>query len=325
MYRTISDHLKKSSNVLLASHIHPDGDAVSAALAMAAGLLYHGKQVTVYNEHPVPQAYTFLPKSEMFVNTIQDTSVFDTVIVLDCSKISRTGHLASAIASIPMLINIDHHCSNESFGHFRLVECDASASAEIVYRLLKEMAVPITTDIAYAIYTGIITDTASFSFTNSTSAAFAICGEMVEAGVDPQVVSKNVYITYSAERIQLMKMVLDTFVVSDNRKVSFMVVTREMIKKSGMLPENVGRVVNYAKHIENVKVSALALEEENHSRGLPANCSNFHVSLRSDGSVDVSKIALAFGGGGHNRASGFNIATTLEGVRETILGLADDI
>ncbi|MDY6905116.1 MAG: bifunctional oligoribonuclease/PAP phosphatase NrnA [Thermodesulfobacteriota bacterium] len=325
MYRTISNHLKGSRNVLVASHIHPDGDAVSAALAMAEGLLLLGKQVTLYNEHPVPQAYQFLANSDMFVNTLPDTGIFDTAIILDCSKISRTGQLAASIEAIPVVINIDHHCSNESFGDLRLVECEASASAEIVYRLLKAMGLPITTDIAYAIYTGIITDTASFSFTNATSAAFAICGEMVEAGVEPHVVSKNVYITYSAERIQLMKMVLETFVVSDNRKVSFMVVTRDMIEKSGMLPENVGRVVNYAKHIENVKVSALALEEENHNLGLPPNHSNFHVSLRSDGSVDVSKIAMAYGGGGHHRASGFNIADSIEGVKATILGMADEI
>ncbi|MDY6823945.1 MAG: DHH family phosphoesterase [Thermodesulfobacteriota bacterium] len=325
MYRTINDHLKNSSNVLLASHIHPDGDAVSAVLALAAGLTHFGKNVTLYNEHPVPQAYRFLPGSELFIDTVTDPERYDTAVVLDCSKISRTGHLAAFIASVPMVINIDHHCSNESFGDLRLVECEASASAEIVYRLLKEMNVPITTDIAYAIYTGIVTDTASFSFTNATSAAFTICGEMVDAGVEPYVVSKNVYITYSAERIKLMQMVLDTFVVSENQKVSFMMVTREMINKSGMLPENVGRVVNYAKHIENVKISALALEEENHTRGLPPKCSNFHVSLRSDGTVDVSRISMAFGGGGHNRASGFNITTTVDGVKQTILDLADEI
>ena len=101
--------------------------------------------------------------------------------------------------------------------------------------------------------------------------------------------------------------------------------TQEMIRKSGMHPDNVGRFVNYAKHIEGVKISALALEADNHLEGLPENHTRFHVSLRSDGTIDVSRIAASFGGGGHHRAAGFNLSTTLRGIRETILGLAEVI
>jgi phosphoesterase RecJ-like protein len=122
-----------------------------------------------------------------------------------------------------------------------------------------------------------------------------------------------------------MRMVLDTFALSDNRKVSFMMATQDMIRKSGMQPEHVGRFVNYAKHIEDVKISALALESDSRKQDLPENYTDFHVSLRSDGSIDVAEIAVAFGGGGHHRAAGFNLVATFQGIRETILGLADAI
>ncbi|MFZ5564664.1 MAG: DHH family phosphoesterase [Thermodesulfobacteriota bacterium] len=325
MYQTVSDHLKKIDTVLLASHTHPDGDAIGSLTALGAALLNMGKNVTLYNEHPVPAAYRFLPLSDCLVHAIPDPGKYEAAVILDCSKIERLGHLARTIGAVPLLINIDHHCSNDHFGGIQLVDCEACATAEIVYNLLKTMQADITREVAYGIYTGILTDTASFSFSNTQASAFAICGEMVNAGVDPQAVSKNVYITYSHERIRLMQMVLDTFALSPDGAVSVMLVTQEMIKKSGMKTENVGRVVNYAKHIENVRISALALEEENHNEDLPAGVSNFHVSLRSDGSVDVAKIAVGFGGGGHNKAAGFNITTTLSGVKETILGLANGL
>ncbi len=294
-------------------------------MALGNALKSLGKQVTLYNEHPVPPAYRFLPGSEAMVSTIESIEAYDVIVVLDCSKLDRIGTLSSRVGGIPV-VNIDHHVSNDNYGQYRIVEHTASATTEIIYRLVKRMmGITVTPEIAYPIYTGIITDTASFSFSNSTPTAFAICGEMVSAGVDPVEVAKKIYITYSSERIKFMRMVLDTFALSKNRKVSFMMATQEMIRKSGMQPEHVGRFVNYAKHIEDVKVSALALEADNHRPELPENHTDFHVSLRSDGSIDVSEIAVSFGGGGHHRAAGFNLTATFQGIRETILNLAEAI
>ncbi len=322
MYQKAAEALNNSQTLLLVSHIHPDGDAVGALTGLGSILLSAGKNVTMYNKHPVPPAYRFLPLSETVVDTVGELARFDTAVILDCSKIGRIGSLAAEIERIPNIINIDHHCTNENFGGIQLVDSQACATTEIIYRLIKQMGLPVTAAAAYGIYTGIITDTASFSFEHTTAASFKICGEMVEVGVDPQLVSKNVYITYSLERIQFMKMVLGSFTLSADKQISFMMGTQEMIRKSGMKSENVGRIVNYAKHIEGVKVAAMALEEEYRPPDLPENHLNFHVSLRSDGSIDVSKIAVMFGGGGHNSAAGFNITDTVQGVKETILGLS---
>jgi len=324
MYTEVVQQLEASHTILLASHIHPDGDAIGCLIALGAALESRGKKVTLFNEHRVPPAYRFLAGSETVVNDIPDISRYDLAVVLDCSKTERLGRIAGRLDGLP-LINIDHHCSNEYFGGVQLVECDASATAEIIYRLLRELDCTVTEEIAYGIYTGIVTDTASFSFSNTTPASLKICGEMIEAGVDPTLVYHHVYITYSPERIRFMQMVLDTFVTSADNKISFMMATQEMIRKSGMKPDNVGRIVNYAKHIENVQVSALALEEDDHDGRPPEAPSSFHISLRSDGAIDVAKIALGFGGGGHHRAAGFNITGTLQEVRETILGLAERI
>lgn len=324
MYQEISNQFQQTNNILIASHIHPDGDAIGAVVALGTALKSLGKQVTLYNEHPVPSAYRFLPGSDCLVSTVGSIDAYDVAVVLDCGKVERIGSLAAGLGDIPV-INIDHHISNDNFGRLRIVEHMASATAEIIYRLITRMGAEITREIAYSIYTGIITDTASFSHSNTTSAALAICGEMVDAGVNPVEVSRKIDITYSFERIKFMQMVLDTFTLSANRKVSFMMATQEMIRKSGMQPDHVGRFVNYAKHIENVKISALALESDNHNKELPEDYADFHVSLRSDGSIDVAKIAASFGGGGHHRAAGFNLAATFQGIRETILGLAEMI
>jgi phosphoesterase RecJ-like protein len=148
---------------------------------------------------------------------------------------------------------------------------------------------------------------------------------MVGLGVDPNFVANHVYITYSLSRIKLLNLVLDSIELSDNGKLSIMALTQEMLAKTGTKPEDIGRLINYARHIEDVRVAALIYESKNGNETLPEGKGNFHISLRSDGSVDVAKIAAEYGGGGHMTAAGFNITTTLKDVKARLLSLAVDL
>src|SRR6056297_742765 len=157
MYAAVARRLEEHQKYLLASHIHPDGDAIGSLIALGAALKNCGKTVTLYNEHEVPPAYRFLPGSQMIVRNVEHAESYDALIVLDCSKIERIGNLEESLGDISV-INIDHHCSNKNFGGIQIVEPEASATAEIIYRLVKAMGCEISNEIAYAIYTGIITD-----------------------------------------------------------------------------------------------------------------------------------------------------------------------
>ena len=320
----IIHELKSSQNILLATHANPDGDAVGSLIAMGLCLDSLNKEITMYNESPIPAVYRFLPSVNRVESIIEKKTIFNTAVVLDCGGIERIGKAAPSICQLPVIINIDHHATNTGFGNFRLIDSTACATAEIIYRIIKALGVPITKDMAVCMYTGILTDTGSFRFSNTNRAAFTICEEMVDRGVNPYHIAQRVYGTYSLGRIKLLNLALDSIEISLNGKLSLMTLTSEMLKETGTQPEDADGLINYARRIEDVKVAVL-IQESPDGGGAKNNSSRYHVSLRSDGSVDVATIASAFGGGGHESASGFNIESTLTKIKAHIFDLAEKL
>ncbi len=321
-------HLKNSKHVLLATHINPDGDALGSMIAMGLSLDLLNKKTTLYNESAIPTMYHFLPSVDRIVRKINNADSHDTAIVLDCGNTQRIGKLAATVSKIPCIINIDHHVSNIAFGNFQMTDSSACATAEIIYRLIKKMAVPINKDIATAIYTGILTDTGSFRFSNTNKNAFAICNEMIEMGVDPYDVARQVYETYSFGRIKLLNMALDSIEISHNGKLSIIAITKDMFEKTGTQPEYINGLINYAKSIKDIEIAVLIQEVMNNNMDNNKesdNTTQFHVSLRSSGTVDVAAIASSFGGGGHTSAAGFSIESTLSDLKARIIDLAEEL
>ena len=317
---TVIDRLTESQAIFLSTHINPDGDAIGSLIALGLGLQQYGKHIYLYNESPIPAVYRFLPGVQLVQQVLPESSAWDTAVVLDCGTLDRIGAAVDFVRGLPQVINIDHHVTNTNFGQYRLVDSTACSSAEIVYRLLKRMAVTIDAAIATSIYTGILTDTGSFRFANTNSAAYTICSEMVQAGVDPYTVAQHVYGTYSLGRIKLLNMALDSIEISANGKLSLMTLTQDMFRETDTNPEDVDGMINYAKRIEDVKVAALIMENEN-----GAVQKRYHVSLRSDGTVDVAEIAASFGGGGHFSAAGFGVESSLKALKKTINSIAEKL
>lgn len=322
MMKKIIHQLTSSSRVLLASHANPDGDAIGALLATGIALEKLGREVVLYNESAIPAVYRFLPSVDNIQKELVDLEHFDTAVILDCGDLSRVGSAADSIATIPAIVNIDHHTTNTRFGQHHLVDVNACATAEIVYRLIQAMDLEMDLAMATAIYTGILTDTGSFRFSNTNRAAFSICEAMVAMGVNPSTVARHVYGTYSLGRIKLLNLALDSIEISNNGYLSIMTVTREMLADTGTQPEDADGLINYARRIQDVKVAALIHELEN-GNGASGGRKQFHVSLRSDGSVDVSRIASDFGGGGHAGAAGFSVESSLAELKQTIYSLSD--
>ncbi len=312
--------LKASQTVLLASHIQPDGDALGSTLALGLFLESLGKSVTFYNENAVPAMYRFLPGRDRLMHRITRPERYDTLVVLDCSDIRRVGRLAAQADRFPLIINIDHHVTNTRFGDTVMVDETACAAAQIVYSMIKDCGAVPTLDMAYNIYTAILTDTGSFRFQNTNQEAFSICQEMIAIGVDPYKVAQHVYGTYSLGRIKLLNRVLESIEISDNGKLSIMTLTREMLAETGATTEEINGLVNYAKRIQDVQVAMLIYEQDQPDAGPEAE---YVISIRSNGEVDVSTIATAFGGGGHPTAAGFSIKAPLNDVRAHMISLAD--
>lgn len=316
----ITQEIHKSHTILIASHTQPDGDAIGSMLSLGVALQSLGKKVTLYNESPIPAIFRFLPSVNLIVDQPGNLNEYDMAIILDCGDLQRIGKLAEDIHKIPVIINIDHHITNTEFGTYVMVDSNACATAEIIYRLINDLNAPIDSTIANALYTAILTDTGSFLFQNTNSASFSISSEMVSKGADPYIVAQYVYATYSLGRLKLLNMVLDTIDISKNGKLSTMFLSQKMLMESGTQLEDIYGLVNYAKHIEDVKVAALIRETHPGVNGK----GTYHVSLRSSSSVDVSKIASRLGGGGHCNAAGFKAESiSLSDLKKKIFSLAE--
>jgi phosphoesterase RecJ-like protein len=319
----IIQQLTISRNVFIASHENPDGDAIGSLLATGLALSALGKRTTLYNESQIPAVYRFLPSVDAITRSIHAPDDFDTAIILDCGDLNRIGKAAPEAGFIPLIVNIDHHVTNTRFGHLQFIDTEACATAEIIFRLIKKMGLPVTREIATALYTGILTDTGSFRFSNTNRNSFAICEELVGYGVDPYAVAQYVYGTYSLGRIKLLNLALDSIEISKNGQLSIMTLTQAMLAETGTHTEDADGLINYARRIEDVKVAALIHEMAGDAHPSEPGQKNYHISLRSDGSVDVAKIAATFGGGGHSSAAGFGIESSLPELKAKIMALAE--
>jgi phosphoesterase RecJ-like protein len=316
--------LNDSRNVLITTHASPDGDAIGSLLAMNLALQGNHKRITLYNESPIPAVYRFLPRVHCVGSRLISADEFDTAVVLDCGDLQRIGEASATISRIPEIINIDHHITNTRFGTCQLIDEQACACTEILFHLFERMQVPFTRELATCIYTGILTDTGSFRFSNTNRTTFHICENMVACGVDPFQVAQHVYGTYSLGRIKLLNLALDSIEISDDGKVSLMALTRAMMNETGTQPEDADGMINYARRIQDVRIAVLIQEQSNdNSERSPLR--PYHVSLRSDGSVDVAAIAAMFGGGGHQSAAGFSIESTLPEIKAHILRLTESV
>ena len=318
----IIHQVNRSNHILIASHSDPDGDALGSLLALGLAVSKLGKKTTLYNKSTIPAVYRFLPSVKRIVHRVKKPSCYDTVFVLDCGDISRLGPDWETISKIGCIINMDHHITNTGFGDIQCVDTEACATSEIVYRLIAEFGISIDRQIATCIYTGILTDTGSFRFSNTNQAAFAISREMAEIGVEPYDIAQHVFGTYSLGRIKLLNLALNSIEISNNGKLSIMTVTKRMLDMTGTHPEDVDGLINYARRIQDVKVAALIQEPKN-GAAEAQDRRKYHVSLRSDGSVDVASIASSFGGGGHYSAAGFQIETTLNDLKSEMITLSE--
>lgn len=314
-FDTAIEEVKKAKKFLVVSHVSPEGDAVGSLLGMALALRSLGKDVTAYLEDPVPDLFRFLPGADTVVHNLDNAGPFDATIAVDCGQKERLGKGFVNLKEPGVVINIDHHATNDYFGQINVVEPGASAAGELVYDFCKAAGIPFTKDIAVNLYVAIHTDTGSFHYSSSTPESFIKAGELVRAGAEPWEVSRRVYENHPAKKYKLLGFVLSTLDVvnvGDNGtgKVATLLVTLDMFRQVGAEKDLADGFVNYARGIEGVEVGILFRE---------AGVNEYKVSLRSKGDVDVAEAAKSFGGGGHRNAAGFTLKGTLEDIKAKVI------
>ena len=299
--------LRQADKLLLTTHENPDGDALGSLVSMHWILEQLGKDSVMFmspDEFPLPWEYrgfTF----DGLVGAPPNDVAERTIVFLDCGNIDRMP-VDFLQAEGLHILNIDHHHDNTRFGTVNLVCSAASCTAEIVCRISKELGAEITPDIAKALYVGLVTDTGRFMYENTSAAAHRMAAELIEAGVQPHIVYRELFEDLPFRRLQLLQRALASVERHDGGRLTLTRLTREDFAATGAKESFTEGIIDHLRSVEGTKVAAIARELTGEDR---AGLSK--VSLRAtDGDVDVSLVARAEGGGGHRQAAGF--ATTMD-------------
>ncbi len=308
--RKIAEEVGTSRRFLISAHENPEGDAIGSVLALQLALTGMGKEAKVLNQDPTPEALRFLPGAEEIIHWAPEGEGFDAAFALDCGDKARLGVEFTRVQGIGKIINIDHHISNSYFGDINWVDPKASSTAEMIFELLRVLPVGMNRAIAENIYTGILTDTGSFHYSNTSPKAFAVARKCLLTGVDPWKVAEKIYETQPLARLRLLPLVLETLEAADGGRISSVVVTQRMMKQTGASSALTEDFINFPRSLKGSEVALLFREMEPEK---------YRVSLRSRGNVDVARIAKEFQGGGHPNAAGCTVEGNLGKVRARVL------
>lgn len=304
--------IETKNRFIVTCHVHPDGDAIGSLLAIGFVLKGLGKQVELVCSEGVPSVYLFLEGIE-FIKKERDHSVTPEVLILvDCAEKDRCA-IEPEIWNLPGLtvINIDHHITNTGFGNLNLIDPQAAATGEVLYRLFNDAGITLNRAIATALYTAVATDTGFFRYSNTSAFTLELASLLVkEYGVELAKIAEQVHEQKSFNSIRLLGEVLCTLKVGIGGKVAWMVMDQSMLNHFQVENEETESFVNYARSIEGVEIGILFKE-------LRPN--EIKLSWRSSVAVDVSKLAAYFGGGGHARAAGCTINGPVDQVVNDVL------
>lgn len=306
--KRIVAEIDQARSFLITSHESPDPDAVGSSLALANYLTARGKDVTVYLCDPVPDNCSFLPMADQVYGEMPERD-FDVCFVLDVGEFRRAGKAVTENKRIGRYVNVDHHLGCENFGVCNLIDPKASATAALIYRIIRAAGDEVDYPTALCIYTAILSDTGSFHYSNSDPESFAIAGEMIGKGVNAWSVNENLYESEPLQRIALLALALSDLTVSPSGEYASVTVTLDMYGKTGATAQDTDRFINYPRSIKGVQVALFFRQVE---EGL------FKVGFRSKGKVDVSAVSASFGGGGHHNAAGCMVRGTLAEVKAQV-------
>jgi len=307
-------YIKSKNNFLITTHTNLEGDALGSVLSLYKLLRLLNKKAFIVIADKIPEEYFFLSdieKIKKFDKNLKRVK-FDCFIVLDCSDLRRTGEVYKINSPPKTILNIDHHISNERFGEINWVEPAASSTCEMIYKLYKKLNIPLDKDIALLLYVGILTDTGSFHYPNTRAFTHLAVSELLKYNLDTYKIYKEIYENIPLEDARLLSKILSGFKETLGAKVIWFQIRQSILNKNKISSDLTEHILSFGRVIKGVEV--VVLFKENQGRK-----NEIRVNLRSQGKIDVNRIAAFFGGGGHRTASGCTIKGKIEEVTRKVL------
>lgn len=308
----LNDIIKSSKNILIISHMNPDGDTLGSMCGMYSAIKDNfKKQADMLLLSKVPSVYEFLPyiNEAKHIDEYDKSREYDLVIDVDIAAYDRMCDASILFEKAKFTVNIDHHKTNNSYAKLNFVDPKASSTGEVLFGLMKEMGWNVSLDTATALYTAILTDTGSFRFDNTGVKAFQYASELVEKGVNPSDIYKRCYESNSKELVLFQAYCLSKTVFEDDNRIAYTVIYKKDIEKFNAGDDCTEGLAEKLRAIVTTDVAFLVKQ-------IGVNISK--ISMRSK-VVDVAEICSVFGGGGHKQAAGCVIKSAPEDAVKKVL------
>lgn len=294
--------LKSVERVLILTHASPDGDTLGSAGALCLALRQLGKHARIMCNDEIPPKYSF-----MLQNIPDQDFVPEFVVTVDVADLKLLGKDYLEWED-KIDLSIDHHASNRHYAKYNAV-IPVAANCENIYSLLAAMEIEMTEDIARCLYTGIITDTGCFRYSNVTPETHIIAANLMEVCPNTAQINLEMFEIKSRNRIALENAALSGISFLADGRCAMTVITREILEKTGTTVADVEGIASMTRNIEGVQIGFLIREKTD---------GTYKVSCRTCETSDAAELCGLFGGGGHPRAAGFSFAGTLEELFESL-------
>ncbi|MEU1683685.1 bifunctional oligoribonuclease/PAP phosphatase NrnA [Micromonospora sp. NPDC005707] len=308
--------LTATARVLLICHVNPDGDALGSMLGFGLGLRRLGVrqlQATFPGPPEVPEPFRWLPGSDLLVAQDDAYPDPDLVICFDAASESRLGDLVDRLDKAGTALVLDHHASNTGFGGIHLVDPQAAATSVVALGLLDRLGVPLDAEIAAGLYVALSTDTGSFRFEATTPAVHEMAARLLATGVRPGEISRRIFDTRPFGAVRLFGEVVGRArlepAAAGGHGFVWTYATRDDLARHDQPAYVLEALIDSVRCTAEADVSCVVKQSGD---------AEWAVSLRSKGAVDVSRVAMALGGGGHRFAAGFTGRGTVDEVVERI-------
>jgi phosphoesterase RecJ-like protein len=291
--------IEGAPEVALACHQGPDGDALGSMLALALALRKRGrKTVASWGSDPfvTPRHYSFMPGLDLLSPPEEFPDAPDVMVTFDCGSFERLGTLEPNGKAAAQLVVVDHHVSNDSFGTINLIDGSVAASAVLTYKLIKAMGIELDRDIATCLYTGIVTDTGSFKYRNTTPEIHHIAAELISFDIGHDDIVRIVYDTHPVGFLKLLAAALERAEVLGDASMIWTWITQADLLAFGIGMEDTDGLIDAVRTADVAEVACVLKELVDGA---------FKVSMRSKGNVNIGAVCESFGGGGHAFAAGF--------------------
>lgn len=311
-YSKLNDIIKSSKNILIISHINPDGDTLGSMCGLYSAILdNYKKKCDMMSISKIPDVYSFLPHLNE-VKNIEDydkSREYDLVINVGVASLDRICDAKTLFDKAKFRVNIDHHKTNNAYGDLNFINPDASSTGEVLFNCFSEMGWRVNLDAAICLYTAILTDTGSFRFDNTRPLTFDTAGKLVEIGVQPSDIYKKVYESDSKTLVMFQAHCISKAKFLDNDKIAYTIVYKKDMEKFSAGDDCMEGLTEKLRAIVTTRIAFVAKEMKN---------GGTKVSMRSK-FADVAEICEVFGGGGHKFAAGCTIKAPVEEAARKVL------